>query len=107
MWLFHSSIFKAPVGAKKCLPCSYLGLETDVVVLDVLQTKIEDSARENMILRTELDILKKEMEGEAVMFNMKVTEFQNQFYRVEQEIRSKNAEIERLRTNDCNRCTFS
>ena len=77
-----------------------------MVVLDVLQTKIEDSARENKILRTELDILKKEMEGEAVMFNMKVTEFQNQFYRVEQEIRSKNAEIERLRTNDCNRCTF-
>ncbi len=78
-----------------------------MVVMDVLQTKIEDSARENMDLRAELDILKKEMEGEAVMFNMKVAEFQNQFYRVEEEIRLKNAEIERLRANDCSRCTLT
>ena len=76
---------------------------SDLVVMDVLQTKIEDSARENMDLRAELDSLKKEMEGEAVMFNMKVAEFQNQFYRVEEEIRLKNAEIERLRANDCSR----
>lgn len=81
----------------------FLDLVSDMVVMDVLQTKIEDSARENMDLRAELDILKKEMEGEAVMFNMKVAEFQNQFYRVEEEIRLKNAEIERLRANDCSR----
>ena len=81
----------------------FLDLVSDMVVMDVLQTKIEDSARENMDLRAELDILKKEMEGEAVMFNMKVAEFQNQFYRVEEEIRLKNAEIERLRSNDCSR----
>lgn len=81
----------------------FLDLVSDMVVMDVLQTKIEDSARENMELRAELDILKKEMEGEAVMFNMKVAEFQNQFYRVEEEIRLKNAEIERLRANDCSR----
>ena len=78
-----------------------------MVVLDVLQTKVEDSARENMGLRAELDKVRKEMEAEAVMFNMKVAEFQNQFDRVQEEIRLKNAEIERLRTNDCNRCTLT
>ena len=72
-------------------------------MLDVLQTKLEDSAKENRDLRSELEVLKKEMEGEAVMFNMKVAEFTNQFYRVEEEIRLKNAEIERLRMNDCSR----
>ena len=72
-------------------------------MLDVLQTKLEDSAKENSDLRSELEVLKKEMEGEAVMFNMKVAEFTNQFYRVEEEIRLKNAEIERLRMNDCSR----
>ena len=75
-------------------------------MLDVLQTKLEDSAKENSDLRSELEVLKKEMEGEAVMFNMKVAEFTNQFYRVEEEIRLKNAEIERLRMNDCNRSEF-
>ena len=50
-----------------------------MIVLDVLQTKAEDSAKENLELRAELDRLKQEMENEAVMFNMKVAEFQNQF----------------------------
>ena len=72
-----------------------------MIVLDVLQTKAEDSAKENLELRAELDRLKQEMENEAVMFNMKVAEFQNQFYRVEEEIKFKNTEIERIRASYC------
>ena len=72
-------------------------------VLDVLQTRAEDAAKENSELRAEVARLKREVDSEAVMFNMKVAELRNQFHRVEEQIRMKNAEIERLRAGDCDR----
>ena len=72
-------------------------------VLDVLQTRAEDAAKENAELRAEVARLKREVDSEAVMFNMKVAELRNQFHRVEEQIRMKNAEIERLRAGDCDR----
>ena len=73
------------------------------IVLDVLQTKSEDLKRENEELKQEIERLKKEIESESVLFNMKVVELQDKFYQVEEQIRMKNQEIERLRgnTSDC------
>ena len=72
----------------------------------MLQTKSEDVAKENKKLRQEIERLKHEMESETMMFNMKVVELQDKFYMVEEQIRMKNAEIERLGggtggTSDC------
>lgn len=79
------------------------GRDVEGEVLDVLQTRAEDAAKENTELRAEVARLKREVDSEAVMFNMKVAELRNQFHRVEEQIRMKNAEIERLRAGDCDR----
>ena len=79
------------------------GRDVEGEVLDVLQTRAEDAAKENTELRAEVARLKREVDSEAVMFNMKVAELRNQFHRVEEQIRMKNAEIERLRVGDCDR----
>ena len=66
------------------------------IVLDVLETKSADVARENQELKSEIERLKHEMENESLLFNMKVVELQNKFYQVEEQIRLKNNEIERF-----------
>ena len=65
-------------------------------MLDVLETKSADVARENQELKSEIERLKHEMENESLLFNMKVVELQNKFYQVEEQIRLKNNEIERF-----------
>ena len=68
-----------------------------------METKSEDVAKENQELRLEIERLRQEMETETMMFNMKVVELQDKFYQVEEQIRLKNTEIERLRMrgSDC------
>lgn len=72
-------------------------------MLDVLQTRTDDVVKENHELKKEIERLKHEIESDSTLFNMKVVELQNKFYQVEEQIRLKDREIERLRgLGDCN-----
>ena len=77
--------------------------EKDSIVLDVLQTRTDDVVKENHELKKEIERLKHEIESDSTLFNMKVVELQNKFYQVEEQIRLKDREIDRLRgLGDCN-----
>ena len=73
-------------------------------MLDVLQTRTDDVVKENHELKKEVERLKHEIESDSTLFSMKVVELQNKFYQVEEQIRLKDREIDRLRSSfgDCN-----
>jgi len=63
------------------------------IVLDVLQTQLEDLGRENKHIRRKLEETRKEKENEAEQFQIKVKELQEKFREVERKVKEKDVKI--------------
>jgi len=59
------------------------------IVLDVLQTQLEDLEKENKRIRQKLDEARQEKKDEAELFQIKVKELQDKFCQVEKKIKDK------------------
>jgi len=64
------------------------------IVLDVLQTQLEDLGRENKHIRRKLEETRKEKENEAEQFQIKVKELQEKFREVEKKVKEKDVKIQ-------------
>ena len=64
------------------------------IVLDVLQTQLEDLGRENKHIRRKLEETRKEKENEAEQFQFKVKELQEKFREVEKKVKDKDFKIQ-------------
>ena len=67
------------------------------IVLDVIQTQLEESEKENKRLKMKLKEVRKEKEEETELFNKKVEKLQEQFLEVEERVKLKDLKIEELR----------
>lgn len=63
------------------------------IVLDVLQTQLEDLERENKRIRRKLEDTRKEKEDEAELFQSKVKELQAKFCEVEKKVKDKDSKL--------------
>ena len=69
------------------------------IVLDMVQTQLEESEKENKRLKVKLEKVRKEKEEETELFNKKVEKLQEQFLEVEERVKLKDIKIDEFRKN--------